>query len=348
MKTNILDKIEKLEKRHGFITLFAIESGSREWGIASKDSDYDVRLVYYFPKERYFDILSYPEDINIIEDNIDINGMELRKFTKLLLKNNPTCAEWVQSQTIYKGYIPLLFEYFVENDIFLYNLTYHYKGLLRQNYQKYLEQNKDLSVKRYLYAIKGWLSGLCALADILPPIRFDKLIQLAPGLTERQKEVLNNLLIIKINAERETQDFGDNSEIKQWLCDFMNQDIPEKKKKMIDIIPYSKVVSAIINGNGYDENKIQVLKKKGCICINPLMDHGLTNNPEGGCWNPQTETVINRFITDCSCECHKQNPGILLHCDSCKVKIGCCDRYPDCTMGTRKHRCGSGFTFIKK
>ena len=45
-----LDEIE--EKEHARI-LHAVESGSRAWGFASPDSDYDVRFIYVKKKEDY-------------------------------------------------------------------------------------------------------------------------------------------------------------------------------------------------------------------------------------------------------------------------------------------------------
>ena len=248
MKEQILAKLKELEQVHGFKILFAIESGSREWGIASKDSDYDVRVVYYYPAQRYYDIAPYTEDFSYIEGLIDIQCMELRKFTKLMLNNNPTCSEWIQSQTTYVGEIPQMFKDFVAKDINLHNLAHHYMGLLRQNYHKYLENGKDTSIKRYLYAIKGWISAIYALHNQLPPIDFKMMISLSPGITFLQRASLLKILVIKLNSDKEKQDLGDQKEVKQWMCDFMNTEIPQKKKKMVDTLPYREVVMGIIEG----------------------------------------------------------------------------------------------------
>ena len=39
-------KIRELEDTYGIHILHAAENGSRAWGTASKDSDFDVRFVY--------------------------------------------------------------------------------------------------------------------------------------------------------------------------------------------------------------------------------------------------------------------------------------------------------------
>ena len=46
MRVQILDCLSRLEAEHDVKVLFACESGSRGWGFASPDSDYDVRFIY--------------------------------------------------------------------------------------------------------------------------------------------------------------------------------------------------------------------------------------------------------------------------------------------------------------
>ena len=46
MKALILQRLKEIESRYDVRILLAVESGSRAWGFASKDSDYDVRFVY--------------------------------------------------------------------------------------------------------------------------------------------------------------------------------------------------------------------------------------------------------------------------------------------------------------
>ena len=46
MRDTIREELDKIEDSHAVRVLFACESGSRAWGFASPDSDYDVRFVY--------------------------------------------------------------------------------------------------------------------------------------------------------------------------------------------------------------------------------------------------------------------------------------------------------------
>jgi len=67
MKKKIVALLKKLERKNKIKILFAVESGSREWGFASKDSDYDVRAVHFSPTERYLGLEKVPEQFELIE-----------------------------------------------------------------------------------------------------------------------------------------------------------------------------------------------------------------------------------------------------------------------------------------
>ena len=48
----IKEKLSQIEERENIRILYACESGSRAWGFASPDSDYDVRFIYVRPNIR--------------------------------------------------------------------------------------------------------------------------------------------------------------------------------------------------------------------------------------------------------------------------------------------------------
>jgi predicted nucleotidyltransferase len=56
MYKEIQQALENIEKENDVKIVYAVESGSRAWGFASQDSDYDVRFIYVHRKEWYLSI----------------------------------------------------------------------------------------------------------------------------------------------------------------------------------------------------------------------------------------------------------------------------------------------------
>lgn len=98
MNLLVPEKLKEIEKEYNVTVLWAVESGSRAWGFASPDSDFDVRFIY---KRNASDYLKLNPDRDVIElpidDTWDVSGWDLDKTLKLLQKSNPTLYEWLQS-----------------------------------------------------------------------------------------------------------------------------------------------------------------------------------------------------------------------------------------------------------
>ena len=47
----ILERLAVIEQAESVRILYACESGSRAWGFASPDSDYDVRFIHVRPRD---------------------------------------------------------------------------------------------------------------------------------------------------------------------------------------------------------------------------------------------------------------------------------------------------------
>ncbi len=61
MTEEIKKELSRLERQHDIKILYAVESGSRAWGFASTDSDWDVRYLYIHRLDWYLDIDSQEE-----------------------------------------------------------------------------------------------------------------------------------------------------------------------------------------------------------------------------------------------------------------------------------------------
>src|SRR3954462_8352753 len=99
----VRDALARLEAEQNVRMLFACESGSRAWGFASRDSDYDVRFLYVHVRDWY---LSVEDRRDVLEepltDELDVSGWELRKALRLLRKSNPPLLEWLKSPVVYQ------------------------------------------------------------------------------------------------------------------------------------------------------------------------------------------------------------------------------------------------------
>ena len=56
MTAEIKNELSRLEQQHDIKILLAVESGSRAWGFASTDSDWDVRYIYIHKLDWYLTI----------------------------------------------------------------------------------------------------------------------------------------------------------------------------------------------------------------------------------------------------------------------------------------------------
>ena len=68
-------KLNEIEQQENVKILHAVESGSRSWGFASPDSDYDVRFIYVRPVEYYLRLDKHKDFLNWeLDETLDING----------------------------------------------------------------------------------------------------------------------------------------------------------------------------------------------------------------------------------------------------------------------------------
>ncbi|HVH32915.1 MAG TPA: nucleotidyltransferase domain-containing protein [Tahibacter sp.] len=103
MTPQILAALAAIEREHAVRVLFAAESGSRAWGFASPDSDYDVRFVYVHARDWYLR-LGEPRDVieQMLPDDLDVSGWDLRKALRLFARSNIALYEWLGSPIVYR------------------------------------------------------------------------------------------------------------------------------------------------------------------------------------------------------------------------------------------------------
>ncbi len=160
-REEIAERLDAIERDHDVRLLFAIESGSRAWGFPSPDSDYDVRFVYVHRPEWYLSIEAGRNVIELpIEDELDINGWDLRKALNLLVKPNPVLLEWLRSPIVYRadGEAMVRLLDLAEKTAHQRPSTYHYLHLARNQYRRFIEEQDRVKLKKYFYALRPALA----------------------------------------------------------------------------------------------------------------------------------------------------------------------------------------------
>lgn len=205
MEELIKSKLKEIEARENIKILHCIESGSRAWGFASPDSDYDVRFIYVRPKEFYLRLDKTRDVIEWqLDDTLDINGWDISKALSLLYKSNPTLFEWNSSPIIYKTtaewdtIAKIINKYFVAK-----SGLYHYLSTAKSNYREYLK-GEMVRFKKYFYVLRPLLACKWIIAEgTPPPMLFSELMD--KYLDEDIKPDVLKLLDLKMNNPEITE-----------------------------------------------------------------------------------------------------------------------------------------------
>lgn len=193
VRAKILERLRAAEREHGVKILHAIESGSRAWGFASPDSDYDVRFIYAHPREWYLsfdierrrDVIEYP-----ITDEIDCGGWDIKKALYLFTRTNGALLEWLNSPIVYMqhGTFAEKLRALAPKRVNYIALCYHYSHMARGNAREYLFKDKA-RLKKYFYVLRPLLAIRYIEADLgVPPVEFEKLVdavapeEIRPGI----------------------------------------------------------------------------------------------------------------------------------------------------------------------
>ena len=199
MKEIILGKLREIEEKEKVKIILAVESGSRAWGFASPDSDYDVRFIYVRPKEDYLKLEPVRDVIEWqLDETLDINGWDLKKTLQLLYKGNSTIFEWCASPVVYldtpeadvlRALLPVYFS--SKKGLF------HYWHMADSNYRSYLKGDM-VRIKKYFYVLGPILAAKWIIdRESPPPMLFSELVD--AELEADLRPVVERLLDMKVS-----------------------------------------------------------------------------------------------------------------------------------------------------
>ncbi|MFW2152525.1 DNA polymerase beta superfamily protein [Acinetobacter gyllenbergii] len=225
---NIHYEIEKLFQQRQNIPLFYIESGSRLWGMASPDSDYDVRGFHLTSKDQYFDYKKYRDLIEVMDGDFDFVSYDLDKMFGLLAKSNPTVLEWVRAHIVYFNAFP---EWQGFRDGLLeridYSALYHHYLSLAKGGMKVMQSADNFTYKKVFYSIRGLMSAELATQEQMP-------------------ELLITDLFVQVNA---------NDPLRHWAEDYLEIKKQQKEKVQLPEAEQATILNLL-------EHKIEQLAEK--------------------------------------------------------------------------------------
>jgi predicted nucleotidyltransferase len=202
VKDRVLAELQRIERENGVRVLLAVESGSRAWGFASPDSDYDVRFVYAHNRDWYISVLE-PRDVieQMLPGDLDISGWDLRKTLRLFSKCNLALNEWLRSPIVYsevgefrQQLAELMPQFF--NPI---AGIHHYRSMATRAFN---ENYADgfIGIKKLFYVLRPLLA--CRWIErrrSQPPTRFAELVA-AEFVTSDERDWIRDLLVRKADA----------------------------------------------------------------------------------------------------------------------------------------------------
>lgn len=195
----VLLKIREIEEKENIKVLHVVESGSRAWGFASPDSDYDVRFIYVRDSDFYLSLRDTKDFIDWeLNEVLDINGWDLKKALQHFHKSNATLFEWSNSPVLYYTTLEWqnLYNEVARKFFSCKSAMYHYYGTANKNYHEYLKDDM-VKYKKYFYVLRPILA--CKWIEekkCPPPVLFDELFNTV--LEDDMKAAVEELLAKKI------------------------------------------------------------------------------------------------------------------------------------------------------
>lgn len=252
IKSLICSKLNEIEEKYNVKILHAIESGSRAWGFASPDSDYDVRFIYVHKQEFYLQLQAKPDYIDWeLNETLDINGWDLSKALQHFHKSNATMFEWSNSPIVY--YTTPEWKQ-IQEDVIKYfsckSAMYHYYGTAKKNYEEYLTEDM-VKYKKYFYVLRPILA--CKWIEkkqCPPPVLFHELVD--EVLEADMKETIQNLVEIKtkmVESEKGKRIDKINDYIKENLINIKSMVEGMQDDRISDWDDLNKVFCEVIRYN---------------------------------------------------------------------------------------------------
>lgn len=223
MVQRVCEALDEVTAEHGVRLLFAVESGSRAWGFASPDSDWDVRFVYAHPLDWYLKVMPGRDVIEaMLPGDLDLSGWELRKALFLFAKGNFAFNEWLDSPIVYHAEPGILeaLRALVASVFRPTSAMFHYLGIARSAFPAL--RSEQVKLKKVFYVLRPLLACRWIVHTLAqPPTAFAALVE-APWVDAAEREMITLLEAAKAHcAEGETRPL--QPQVRRWIVAEMEE-----------------------------------------------------------------------------------------------------------------------------
>lgn len=222
MREAIERSLVAVEAERSVRILFACEAGSRAWGFASPDSDYDVRFVYLHDVDWYLRVSPGRDSIEqMLPGDLDLSGWELRKALSLFGSSNASLYEHLGSDIVYRdvGGLRAALQLLAPSFFNPMAAGHHYLGLAARVHGEYLT-SELVNLKKLFYVLRPlaacrWIAQHAS----MPPTRFADVLA-GIDLDARQRGWIDALWAQKELASERTSAPLD-PQVRAWIDDWL-------------------------------------------------------------------------------------------------------------------------------
>ena len=251
----IKNLLNSISRQHKIEIIFALECGSRAYGLNSDSSDYDIRFVYIHKDktkyEEYFEAQSkYKKailnriDIDFYREidektftgklvtnrnNIyDWHGWDITKAIQHLKEMNPSLVEWIYSPIVYLNDPKYDFLNKSKNLLRSQNrvlpLIMHYKSMARKHYEDYMHKQSQVRIKKYLVMVRScgmikWLLNCKEHDDDIEIDFIDVIEDIRPFISRSLLEEIYYLIDEKKESEDSCEAINRIRLLDDWILD---------------------------------------------------------------------------------------------------------------------------------
>lgn len=230
MKQVIQQHLREIEAKYNIKILLACETGSRAWGFASPDSDYDVRIIYAHPQDWYLSLNERKDTIDLMLENreVDISGWDIRKALRLLIKSNAPLLDRIYSPVVYNADEDFVEEIKKLSEAYYSRIAtmYHYLGMCKKSFES-IEGTSSFKLKKLFYALRT--ATICRWVierEDIPPVNFLEVLEGVTSMDVILKDRVKELIELKSTKDETYLHTGEKA-----LFDFIRDAIQWAEEK---------------------------------------------------------------------------------------------------------------------